>query len=84
MHLVLKVGKENFVHTSKHLGDGDDVFSKGIYPYGYMTLRDKFEETQLPAIDAFNDSLKDEHLKSEDYLRAQETWSRYGMHNMQA
>ena len=83
VQLLLKSGKENFVHTSKHLGDDDDVFSKGVYPYGYMSSREKFDETQLPPIEAFHDSLKDEPLKQEDYVRAQQTWSKYGMQNMQ-
>ena len=82
VQLLLKSGKENFVHTSKHLGDDDDVFSKGVYPYAYM-CREKFDETQLPPIEAFHDSLKDEPLKQEDYVRAQQTWSKYGMQNMQ-
>jgi len=70
VQLLLKSGKENFVHTSKHLGDDDDddVFSKGVYPSGYMSSREKFEETQLPPIEAFHDSLKDESLKQEDYV----------------
>ena len=83
VQLLLKSSKENFVHTSKHLGDDDDVFSKGVYPYGYVSSSEKFEETQLPPIEAFHDSLKDEPLKQEDYVRAQQTWSKYGMQNMQ-
>jgi len=59
------------------------VFSKGVYSYGYMSWRDKFEETQLPPIEAFHDSLKDEPLKEKDYVHAQQTWSKYSMQNMQ-
>jgi len=49
VQLLLKSGKENFVHISKHLGDGDNVFSNGIYPYGYMTSREKFEPAVISA-----------------------------------
>ena len=84
VQLLLKSGKQNFVHTSKYLGNGDDVFAKGVYPYAYMSSREKFAEKQLPPIESFHDTLKDEPLKQEDYVRAQETWSRYGMQNMQA
>ena len=57
--LLLKSGKQNFAHTIKHLGTDDDtVFSKGVYPYSYMSSRDKFAETQLPPIEAFHDNLK--------------------------
>jgi len=82
VRLLLKSGKHNFVHTSRHLGTFDDLYSKGIYPYNYMTSRDKFSETQLPPIEAFHDYLKDEPLSAEDYARAQQVWSRYGMCNM--
>jgi len=83
VQLLLKSGKEHFVHTSKYLGNNDAVFAKGVYPYSYMTSRDKFEEKQLPPIEAFYDKLKEEALKQEDYVRAQQTWSSYGMENMQ-
>jgi len=82
--LLLKSGKQNFAHTIKHLGTDDDiVFSKGVYPYSYMSSRDKFAETQLPPIEAFHDDLKNEPLKQEHYTRAQQTWSRFGISNMQ-
>jgi len=48
-----------------------------------MSSREKFAETQLPPIEAFHDNLKDEPLSQEDYTRAQQVWSRYGMCNMQ-
>ena len=42
--LLLKCGKENFQHTIKYLGDNVHTFSKGVYPYSYMTDRSKFDE----------------------------------------
>ena len=82
--LLLKSGKHNFVHTSKHLDTQDDiVFSKGIYPYAYMVSRNKFADTQLPPIEAFYDNLKEKPLKQKHYMRAQQVWSRFGMTNMQ-
>ena len=83
VELLLKSGKHNFEHTSRHLGTSDDIYSKGIYPYNYMTSRDKFSETRLPPIEAFHDGLKDEPLTAEDYARAQQVWVRYNMTNMQ-
>ena len=74
---LLKSGRENFVNTKKYLGDHDLVFAKGIYPYSYMTSPEKFEETKLPPIDTFYDSLKEKSLKPKDYERAQETWSHF-------
>ena len=56
--LLLKSGRDKFVHTIKQLGDHDSVFAKGVYPYSYMTGAEKFGETQLPPIDAFYNTLE--------------------------
>lgn len=41
--LLLEGGKSAFTHTRKHLKTDDDfIFAKGIYPYSYMTFREKF------------------------------------------
>ena len=76
---LLKSGKDNFVHTTAHLGTDDDIiFAKGVYPYSYVDSCEKFAETQLPSISDFHDKLKNEPLSAEDYLRAQDTWDRFG------
>jgi len=76
---LLKSGKDNFVHTTAHLGTDDDIiFVKGVYPYSYVDSCEKFAETQLPSICEFHDKLKNEPLSAEDYLRAQDTWCRFG------
>jgi len=81
--LLLKSGKHNFEHTKKHLGTDDDlIFAKGVFPYSYMSCREKFEETELPPIECFHDTLKDEPLKEEDYERAKQTWTRFNITNM--
>ena len=67
------------MHTAKYMkADDEDTFAKGIFPYSFMTGRDKFEETQLPQIESFHDDLKDEPLDQKDYERAQRVWTRYG------
>jgi len=81
--LLLKSGKENFQNTIKYLGNDDLVYRKGIYPYAYMTDRSKFQETQLPPIEKFHNTLHDEPLSAEDYQRAQETWKFFGIRNLQ-
>ena len=82
--LLLRDGKSAFSHTRKHLNTDDDmIFAKGVYPYSFMTSREKFSETSLPPIDAFYDTLREEALKQEDYERAKETWTRFGIANMQ-
>jgi len=67
--LLLKSGRDKFVHTIKHLRDHNSVFAKGVYLYSYMTGPDKFGETQLSPIEAFYNTLDDEALSQEDYDR---------------
>jgi len=38
------------------------VFAKGVYPYSYVTSPEKFDDTQLPPIEAFYNTLTDEPL----------------------
>jgi len=77
--LLLKTGKDNFVHTTAHLGTDDDIiFAKGVYPYSYVDSREKFGKSQLPSIRKFHDKLENEPLSAEDYLRAQDTWCCFG------
>ena len=77
--LLLKSGRKKFPNTIRHLADDDLVFAKGVYPYSYVTSREKFEDTQLPPIEAFHNTLTDEPLDVKDYERAQATWKRFGM-----
>jgi len=72
--LLLKSGKNNFKHTTKYLGSHEFVYSKGIFPYNFMTDRSKFSETQLPPIEDFYNALNDEPLSVEDYQRARRIW----------
>ena len=80
--VLLKSGKGNFENTCKYLGDNELVFAKGVYPYSYMTSAEKFDETQLPPIEAFYDNLNEEPLETDDYERAQATWRHFGIKNM--
>ena len=84
MSLLLKSGKDAFQHIRKHLGTDDDIiFAKGVFPYSYMTSREKFSETYLPPIEDFYDKLRDEPLTQKEYERAQQTWSRFAIANME-
>ena len=69
--LLLKGGKQNFSHTIKFLGDTPFTFAKGVYFYSYVNGPAKFEETELPPIDCFYNTLTDQPLSTDDYERAQ-------------
>jgi len=70
----LKSGRDKFTHRTKQLGGSDLVFANGIYPYSYMTGRDKFAETRLPLI---------EPCPPKNYDLAREIWAHYDMKTMQ-
>ena len=83
MSLLLISGRDKFNHTAKQPGDSDLVFAKGIYPYSYMTERNKFAETQLSSIETFYNTLEDEPCPPKNYDRAREIWAHYNMKTMQ-
>ena len=54
---------------------------KGIYPYEYVSSWDRFEETQLPPIEAFYSKLNMSSISSDDYQHAQRVWKEFRIHN---
>ena len=55
---------------------------KRIYPYEYMMSWDKFEETELPPIEAFYSKLNMSGISEEDYQHAQWVWKEFGIRNL--
>ena len=55
---------------------------KGIYPYEYMSSWDKFEESQLPSIEAFYSNLNMSNVSEGDYQHAQKVWKEFGIRNL--
>ena len=54
---------------------------KGVYPYEYVNSWDRFNETQLPPIDAFYSNLNMSLISEDDYQHAQRVWEEFGIHN---
>ena len=60
-----------------------DLFTrKGIYPYEYMSSWDKFNESQLPPIEAFYSKLNMSKISEDDYQHAQQVWKELGIRNL--
>ena len=55
---------------------------KGIYPYEYMSSWGKFEESQLPPIEAFYSNLNMSNVSEDDYQHAQKVWKEFGIRNL--
>lgn len=78
--LVGNLTRDAFHHVRKHLGNGDIVLEKGIYPYEWVDSFAKFDNTELPPRDAFYSQLNEEGITDEEYVRAQEVWNSFDCH----
>ena len=57
----------------------DLLTRKGVYPYEYVNSWDRFNETQLPPIDAFYSNLNMSSISEDDYRHAQRVWKEFGI-----
>ena len=81
---------KNLVSSSKTLfGFGghsdlqyDLLTRKGVYPYEYISSWDRFEETQLPPINAFFSNLNMSLISEDDYQHAQKVCWKFGIRNL--
>ena len=55
------------------------LIRKGIYPFEFMSSWDKFEETQLPPVEAFYSSLNMTNVSDGDYQHAQKVWNEFNI-----
>ena len=55
---------------------------EGVYLYEYVNSWDRFQETQLPPIDAFYSNLNMSSISKEDYQHTQKVWEEFGIHNL--
>ena len=82
--LVKSNKKESFKNT--RIGRTKEEFElllrKGVYPYEYMDSWERFNETQLPPIDAFYSKLSGCGINEEDYEHAQKVWKIFDCKNM--
>ena len=59
----------------------DLLTRKGVYPYEYVNSWDRFNETQLPPIDAFYSNLNMSLISEVDYQHYQRVWKEFGIHD---
>ena len=70
-------GKQLFGFEDYSQSQYDLLTRKGIYPYEYMSSWDRFEEPQLPPIEAFYSELNMFLISSDDYQHAQRVWKEF-------
>ena len=81
---------KNLVGSGKRLFGFEDyselqyglLTRKGVYPYEYINSWDRFEETQLPSMNAFYSNLNISSISEEDYQHAQRVWEEFGIRDL--
>jgi len=84
VHNLHNDGMEPFRYTRRTFGDSDPkIFHKGIYLYEHMTDREVFKEMCLPEKEAFYSKFKMTGITDEEYVHAQQMWTRYDCQTME-
>ena len=81
-----KILLERFSNTYEFCGNDMDKFlillRKGVYPYEYMDVWDRFSEKALSDKDSFYSSLTMEDISKTDYVHANNVFKKFGMDNL--
>ena len=64
--------KDGFYHTKNEFGSNnlELITKKGVYPYDYMDVFNKFKEEGLPSIEKLYSKLTGEDISDSDYNHA--------------
>ena len=79
---LVKGGTKLFGFNDHNESQYDLLTRKGIYPYEYMLSWNKFEEAQLPPIEAFYSNLNMSNVSKDDNQHVQKVWKEFGIRNL--
>ena len=79
---LVRGGKKLFGFEDYSVLQYDLLTRKGVYPYEYVNSWDRFNETQLPPIDAFYSNLNMSSISEEDYQHAQLVWKEFRIRDL--
>ena len=68
---------DDFIISKEIFEDIKLLKEKGVYPCEYIDSIEKLNVTQLPPIEAFFSTLKQETITEEDYEHAQNVWNTF-------
>ena len=71
--------KNDIIKTEKCL---DLLTEKGVNPYDYMNLFDKFNDEHVPSKEQFYNRLTEEDITNDDYNKAKQIWKHFGIKSM--
>ena len=78
-NLVGNLQFDDFHNTKEIFKDNTHLLTrKGVYPYDYVSSKEKLAETQLPPKDQFYSKLNDEEISDDDYHHALNVWQTFG------
>ena len=82
--LVSNLPKYDLIYTSKAFkGRRLDLMSqKGVYPYDFMDIFEKFNQKELPNKDQFYSILNDQHITDDEYDHAKKVWKPFKIKTM--
>ena len=85
---LVRINKESnrvFKHTEKAFkGENLDlILRKGVFPHGYMSTKEKLNDSSLPDISKFYDPLSEKHISPEDYEHAVNVWNNFSCQTLQ-
>ncbi|XP_059225632.1 uncharacterized protein LOC106094284 [Stomoxys calcitrans] len=73
-------------HIVRSMFPNDEQFKlmrkKGIYPYDYISSHEKLNEKDLPAREAFYNSMSDEECTVAEYQHAQQVWAKFNCESL--
>ena len=79
--LVNNLPKDAFKNLLKYFTpkQAEILKQKGFYPYEYMNIEEKFNDTKLPPREAFYSKLSGRGIKEKDYKHAWNVWNSFKM-----
>ena len=79
--LVNNLPKDAFKNLDKYytLKEVELIKQKGFYPYEYMDIEEKFNDTKLPPRQAFYSKLSGRGISEKDYKHAWNVWNTFKM-----
>ena len=79
---LVRRGRKLFGFDNYNKSQYNLLTRKGIYSYEHMPSWDRFEEAQLPPIEAFYNNLNMTNVSEDDYELTQKVWKEFRIHNL--
>ena len=82
--LVSNLPKDDLIYTPKAFkGKRLNLMSqKGVYPYDFMDIFEKFNQMELPTKDQFYSILNNQHITDGEYDYAKKVWKTFKIKTM--